>query len=224
MNKTATFAVLLLALFTFSCKKPPLFEQISSNHSGVHFNNLIVESDTINPLDLVNIYNGGGVGVGDFNGDGLPDLYFSGNRVASRLYLNKGDFKFEDITEIAGVDGEGRWGRGVAIVDINNDGLSDIYVCNTIYNEPIKRHNLLYVNQGKDKNGLPHFKDKAIEYGLEGGFQSTMANFFDYDNDGDLDMYLTVNSASASYNPNLFGTVNYSDNHSLGQLFRNDWE
>jgi hypothetical protein len=223
MNKTATLIVLFLALFSFSCKKPQVFEQISSNHSGVHFNNLIVESDTINPLDLVNIYNGGGVGVGDFNGDGLPDLYFSGNRVASRLYLNKGDFKFEDITEIAGVDGAGRWGRGVAIVDINNDGLPDIYVCNTIYNEPTKRHNLLYINQGKDKDGIPRFKDKALEYGLEGGFQSTMANFFDYDNDGDLDMYLTVNSASASYNPNLFGTVNYNDNHSLGQLFRNDW-
>lgn len=216
--------IVLLALLTSSCKKKALFEQISSTHSGIHFNNLITESDTVNPLDLVNIYNGGGVGVGDFNGDGLPDLYFTGNMVASRLYLNKGDFKFEDITDKAGVDGAGRWGRGVSIVDINNDGLLDIYVCNTIYKEENRRHNLLYVNQGVNKDGIPTFKDLSIEYGLEAGNQSTMANFFDYDNDGDLDMYLTVNSASASYNPNLFGTVNYNDNHSLGQLFRNDWD
>ena len=224
MNKTLLLFLVLLTSLQYSCKKPALFEKISSGHSGIHFNNVIVESDTINPLDLVNIYNGGGVGVGDFNGDGLPDLYFTGNRVPSRLYLNKGDFKFEDVTEIAGVNGGGRWSRGVAVVDINNDGMADIYVCNTIYNDAKRRQNFLYVNMGKDKNGVPIFKDKAIEYGLEGGFQSTMANFFDYDNDGDLDMYLTVNSASASYNPNLFGTVNYNDNHSLGQLFRNDWE
>jgi len=224
MNKVSLLLLFFLAVFLFSCTKPALFEQISSAHSGIDFNNKITESDFVNPLDLVNIYNGGGVGVGDFNGDGLSDLYFTGNMVASRLYLNKGDFKFEDVTEKAGVNGAGRWGRGVAIVDINNDGLPDIYVCNTIYKDAVQRQNLLYVNQGKDKDGLPHFKDMAVEYGLQAGYQSTMSSFFDYDNDGDLDMYLTVNSASASYNPNLFGTVNYNDNHSLGQLFRNDWD
>jgi hypothetical protein len=224
MNRVSVSLLSLLAVSILSCKKPALFEQISSAHSGIDFNNKITESDSINPLDLVNIYNGGGVGVGDFNGDGLSDLYFTGNMVASRLYLNKGDFKFEDVTEKAGVNGAGRWGRGVAIVDINNDGLPDIYVCNTIYKDAVQRQNLLYVNQGNDKNGLPHFKDMAVEYGLQAGYQSTMSSFFDYDNDGDLDMYLTVNSASASYNPNLFGTVNYNDNHSLGQLFRNDWD
>lgn len=224
MNRVPFLLLTLLLLLSLSCKKPALFEQISSAHSAIHFNNLITESDTINPLDLVNIYNGGGVGVGDFNGDGLPDLYFTGNMVSSRLYLNRGDFKFEDITDKAGVDGAGRWGRGAAIIDINNDGLLDIYVCNTIYKDAKRRQNLLYVNQGVQKNGIPIFKDMSIEYGLEAGFQSTMANFFDYDNDDDLDMYLTVNSASASYNPNLFGTVNYNDNHSLGQMFRNDWD
>ncbi|MES2829443.1 MAG: VCBS repeat-containing protein [Bacteroidota bacterium] len=224
MHRIPSLIIVLFVLLSVSCKRETLFEQISSAHSGVHFNNLITESDTINPLDLVNIYNGGGVGVGDFNGDGLADLYFTGNMVSSKLYLNKGDFQFTDVTQVAGVDGAGRWGRGVAVVDINNDGLLDIYVCNTINSDKLKRLNLLYVNQGKDKNGVPRFKDMALEYGLEAGSQSTMANFFDYDNDGDLDMYLTVNSASASYNPNLFGTVNYNDNHSLGQMFRNDWD
>jgi hypothetical protein len=224
MNRVSFLLISFFLLLSLSCKKSTLFEQISSRHSGIKFNNLITESDSVNPLDLVNIYNGGGVGAGDFNGDGLIDLYFTGNMVSSRLYLNKGDFKFEDITEKAGVDGAGRWARGVSIVDINNDGLPDIYICNTIYKDAKRRRNLLYVNQGIQKDGIPIFKDMAQEYGLEAGDQSTMANFFDYDNDGDLDMYLTVNSASASYNPNLFGTVNYVDNHSQGQLFRNDWD
>lgn len=216
--------VILCSSALFSCKKPSLFQQVSSSHSGIHFKNEIIENDSINPLDLVNIYNGGGVGVGDFNGDGLPDLYFTGNMVASKLYLNKGDFKFDDITDAAGVNGAGRWGRGVAVVDINNDGLPDLYVCNTITKDSLKRRNILYVNQGKGSDGIPHFKDEAAEYGLEAGAQSTMASFFDYDNDGDLDMYLTVNSATASYNPNLFGNSNYTANHSRGRLYRNDWD
>ncbi|QEM04483.1 VCBS repeat-containing protein [Mucilaginibacter rubeus] len=216
--------VILCSSVLFSCKKASLFQQVSSSHSGIHFKNEIIENDSINPLDLVNIYNGGGVGIGDFNGDGLPDLYFTGNMVASKLYLNKGDFKFDDITDAAGVNGAGRWGRGVAVVDINNDGLPDIYVCNTITKDSLKRRNILYVNQGKGNDGIPHFKDEAAEYGLEAGAQSTMASFFDYDNDGDLDMYLTVNSATASYNPNLFGNSNYTANHSRGRLYRNDWD
>lgn len=167
---------LLLAIL-FSCKKKTLFEQVSSSHSGVHFNNLIVENDTINPLDKLNIYNGGGVGIGDFNGDGLQDIYFVGNAVSNRLYLNKGDMKFEDVTDEAGVGGKGGWGRGVAVVDINNDGWPDIYVCNTLLNDSSKRRNLLYINQGPDKNGIPHFKELAKEYGLDITVHSTMASF-----------------------------------------------
>jgi len=134
-----------------SCKRSTLFEQVPSSKSGITFNNSITESDSINPLTMLNIYNGGGVGIGDFNNDGLPDIYFTGNSVSSKLYLNKGDFKFEDITAAAGVNGNSGWARGVAIVDINNDGLPDIYLCNTLLPDSVKRTNILYVNQGKDK-------------------------------------------------------------------------
>ncbi|MBS1531367.1 MAG: CRTAC1 family protein, partial [Bacteroidetes bacterium] len=224
MNKFCFVGLFCFLSGLFSCKKHTLFQQISSSHSGIHFNNQIIESDSINPLDVTNIYNGGGVGVGDFNNDGLQDLYFTGNMVSNRLYLNKGNFEFEDITEKAGVGGMGRWGRGVAIVDINNDGLMDIYVCNTIYRDSSKRRNLLYINQGIDKDGIPHFREMAKEYGLDLTEQSTMASFFDYDNDGDLDMYLTVNSASSSINPNLFGPKNQTQSRSMGKLCRNDWD
>src|ERR1700750_212818 len=125
------FLILSFPVLFFSCKrKATLFEQVPSSHSGVTFVNQIIENDTINPLDKLNIYNGGGVGVGDFNGDGLQDLFFVGNAVSNRLYINKGDMQFEDVTTEAGVGGKGGWGRGVAVIDINNDGLPDIYVCN----------------------------------------------------------------------------------------------
>ena len=208
-----------------SCKKHTLFQEISPSHSNIHFVNKITENDTINPLDVTNIYNGGGIGIGDFNNDGLPDIYFSGNMVPNRLYLNKGDFEFEDITDKAGVGGLGGWGRGVSVTDINNDGLPDIYVCNTVYADSTRRQNLLYVNQGLDKDGIPHFKEMSKEYGLDAHLQSTMASFFDYDNDGNLDMYLTVNEASESYYPNIFGGVKHSaSNSNTGRLYHNEWD
>ena len=220
------FLYFLFPVLLFSCKKKEtLFEQVSSSHSGVHFANQIVENDTINPLDKLNIYNGGGVGIGDFNGDGLQDIYFIGNAVSNRLYLNKGDMHFEDVTEEAGVGGKGGWGRGVAVVDINNDGWPDIYVCNTLLNDPVKRKNLLYINQGPDKNGVPHFKEMAKEYGLDITVHSTMASFFDYDNDGDLDMYLTVNEAGQNDNTSLFKPIIKDGSaRSTGRLYRNDWD
>ena len=204
-------------------QKKTLFEKISSSRSGISFNNKIVENDSINPLDVVNIYNGGGVGIGDFNNDGLQDIYLTGNMVPSKLYLNKGDFHFKNITSGAGVEGMGRWARGVSIVDINNDGLSDIYVCNTIYKDSLQRRNILYINTGIDKDGVPHFEDKASEYGLDVHVQSTMAYFFDYDNDGDLDMYLVVNEASNGYNTSVFIRRNESNStgENRGRLFRN---
>lgn len=218
--------MVLAVSFLCSCRHPgTLFEKIPSAQSGISFRNDIVEDDTLNPLDVVNIYNGGGVGIGDFNNDGLPDIYFGGNRVPSRLYLNRGNFKFEDITEKAGVEGLGRWARGISVIDINNDGLMDIYICNTIYRDSLRRRNILYVNQGIDKDGIPHFKDMAAEYGLDIHGQSTMASFFDYDNDGDLDMFLTVNEAANGETPATF--IRRHDKNTVpsrSRLFRNDWD
>ena len=223
------FSRLLLGCIFLACccscnSKPALFKLVSSSHSGIHFSNKITENDSINPLDVVNIYNGGGVGIGDFNGDGLQDIYFTGNQVASKLYLNKGDFKFDDITGEAGVAGMGRWARGVSVVDINNDGLLDLYICNTIYKDSLRRRNILYVNQGADKKGIPHFTDMAAAYGLDVHVQSTMGYFFDYDNDGDLDMYLVVNEASNGYTASSFRERNSQGGttRSTGRLYRND--
>lgn len=209
----------------FSCKKQTLFQRLPSSSTGITFNNLVVENDSINPLDKLNIYNGGGVGIGDFNNDGLPDVYLVGNAVSNKLYLNKGDMKFADVTDKAGVPGSKGWGRGVAVVDINNDGLLDIYICYTLLNDPVKRTNLLYVNQGIDKDGVPHFKEMAKEYGLDINVHSTMASFFDYDNDGDLDMYLTVNAAGSTDNVTMFRPViTDGSSQSTGRLYRADWD
>ncbi|MBC7888024.1 MAG: VCBS repeat-containing protein [Ferruginibacter sp.] len=227
--KLLKLVFIFLSIFCLAaCRtRPALFEKIPSAHSGIHFNNAITETDSINPMNVVNIYNGGGVGIADFNNDGLQDIYFTGNMVPCRLYLNKGDFKFEDITVRAGAEGSGRWARGASVIDINNDGLMDIYICNTIYKDSLRRRNILYVNQGIDNKRIPHFKDMAGEYGLDIHEQSTMADFFDYDNDGDLDMYLTVNEASSG-NQNKFGkssnNIFNADKGSKGRLYQNSWD
>src|SRR5215211_8461159 len=136
--------VFITALFSFSCKqKAKLFQLISSEHSGINFNNKIIETDSLNPIDVTNIYNGGGVGVGDFNNDGLQDIYFSGNMVSNKLYLNKGNMKFEDVTNASATEGKGIWSRGVAVVDVNNDGKLDMYVCATAKRNPRERINIL---------------------------------------------------------------------------------
>ncbi|HXD76647.1 MAG TPA: VCBS repeat-containing protein [Puia sp.] len=201
-----------------------MFKQLTSDRTGIHFANRIDMNDSINPLEIENVFNGGGVGVGDFNNDGKPDLYFTGNLVSNKLYLNEGDFNFRDVTQEAGVGGEGRWSRGVAVVDINNDGWQDIYVSCTLKKDPKERRNLLYINQGLDKNGIPHFKEMAAEYGLTDTVHSTQAVFFDYDNDGDLDLYLVVNEVNKSRYPNTFHPVmRDGSNPSTGRLYRNDW-
>ncbi|RFZ81091.1 RNA-binding protein [Mucilaginibacter terrenus] len=224
MKTCRLLLLFVLPLAFISCKKNTLFQRVDSSHSGIKFNNLIVENDSINPLDMLNIYNGGGVGIGDFNNDGKQDIYFIGNAVSNKLYLNKGDMKFDDVTAEAGVGGKGGWGRGVAIVDINNDGLADIYVCNTLLNSPLKRMNLLYINQGPDKQGVPHFKEDAKGYGLNINVHSTMASFFDYDNDGDLDMYLTVNEAQSTDNTSAFRALAKDGSaRSTGRLYRNEY-
>lgn len=225
MKNHARLFPILVCMLVFSCKRhAALFQLISANESGIHFNNHIVENDSINPFDVPNMYNGGGVGIGDFNNDGLPDIYFTGNQVPCKLYLNRGNFTFEDVTDIAKVDGGHEWCRGVSVVDINNDGLPDLYVCTTILSDPSKRRNLLYVNQGVNAQGIPVFKEMAEEYGLTVGAYSTMANFFDYDNDGDLDVYITVNETEEGRDPSVYRPKRKDGSGpSTGRLYRNDW-
>jgi len=225
MKSHSTFVLLFLGILIGSCKKQKtLFQLVPSDHSNIHFNNHLVENDSINPFDLPNMYNGGGVGIGDFNNDGLLDIYFTGNQVPCKLYLNKGNFRFEDVTGIAKVDGAGRWCRGAAVVDINNDGLPDIYVCTTILPDTTRRQNLLYINQGPNARGIPVFKEMAAEYGLNDKSFSTMASFFDYDNDGDLDLYITVNEMEDDRNPSVYRAKRKDGSSpSTGRLYRNDW-
>jgi hypothetical protein len=225
VRKRVFYSSFLILLICFaSCKRKEfLFEEISSSHSNIDFNNLITENDSINALDLVNVYTGGGIGVGDFNNDGLQDIYFSGNMVPGKLYLNRGDFEFEDVTDKAEIDVQGRWGKGVSVIDINNDGLMDFYLCNSVSNDPQKRRNLLFVNKGLDKNKVPQFKESAEEYGLDISLYSNMGNFFDYDNDGDLDMYLGVYEPIPSEYPNNFRPSIKDGTHpSTGKLFENN--
>ncbi|HUP13746.1 MAG TPA: VCBS repeat-containing protein, partial [Niastella sp.] len=163
-----------------------------------------MQNDSINVLDFENVYNGGGVGIGDFNNDGLQDIYFTGNLVTNKLYINKGGFSFQDVTTQAAVDGGGRWCRGASVIDINNDGWMDLYVSASIKKNPADRQNLLYINQGAGKEGIPTFKEMAAAYGLNDTSQSTMASFFDYDNDGDLDVYIAVNHIIRGDYPNQY--------------------
>ncbi len=164
------------------------FELLSPGRSGIKFANNLTEDVEQNYLNFEYIYNGGGVAIGDINNDGLPDVYFSGNEVPNKLYLNKGDLKFEDITDVAGVAADDGWYTGVSMVDINSDGWLDIYVCKSDWRKKgeYNRQNLLYINQ---KDGT--FEEKAKAYGLAENGYSIQASFFDYDKDGDLDVYIT---------------------------------
>jgi hypothetical protein len=187
---------LILPLLIYSCKTneekttdstSPLLKKINSSESGITFKN-VVDENYSNFFDyFAYVYNGGGVALGDINNDGLSDVYFTGNEVPNKLYLNKGNFKFEDITESAGVGGNGKWNNGVTMVDINGDSLLDIYVCKGGYHDnEDQRKNLLYINQGNSK-----FVEKASDYGLAEPSYSIHASFFDMDNDNDLDAYIT---------------------------------
>ena len=191
------------------CQTTPdtLFHLVPPSQSSITFANRITESDTLNILNEEYIYNGGGVGVGDFNNDGLPDLYFTGNQVDNALYLNQDDMEFADVTAEAQVAGKGQWCSGVALVDINQDGWLDIYVSSTLSKDSLRRKNLLYINQGLNENNVPTFTEEAADYGIADTGNTTQAAFFDYDRDGDLDLYLLTNVIDAkvptNYRPKL---------------------
>lgn len=211
-------AMLLLS----SCKRDTLFTALPSSQTGVNFVNIIQEKDSINILDYEYVFNGGGVALADFNNDGLTDMYFTANLVSNKLYLNKGDMKFSDITNEAGVTGEGRWCNNVSVIDINNDGLKDIYICATKYKDPARRRNLLYVNK-TIKNGIPYFVEAAKEYGIDNDGNSTSAAFFDCDNDGDLDLYLLNNKPDTAFYPGIFrAKVLETKTRNTGRLFQNN--
>lgn len=176
---------------------PPLFTLLSPEQSGVSFSNTLTEGLNTNVMAYEYFYNGGGVAIGDVNGDGWEDIYFSGNMISNKLYLNKGKvpLQFEDITEKAGVSGrEAPWKTGVTMADVNGDGWLDIYVCYSGNVKPENRTNQLFINQGPDSLGVPHFTEEAEAYGLASTSTSTQAVFFDYDCDGDLDMFLLNHS------------------------------
>ncbi len=191
---TRPFATLILILCLISCEEEKVgiaYKVLSPSSTGIHFSNTITANDSINLVDYYYIYNGGGVGVGDLNNDNLPDLFFSGNMVGSKLYMNKGAMQFEDITSKAGMTTD-RWAMGVSMVDINADGWLDIYV-NIAGHESANKKNLLFINQGLNEEGIPTFLEKANDYGIADASFSVQSAFFDYDGDGDLDLFILTN-------------------------------
>ncbi|RYU89976.1 RNA-binding protein [Mucilaginibacter terrigena] len=209
------------AVILGSCKSKKrgdgIFKLLTAEQTHVDFNNKNTVTDSINILDYLYFYNGAGVASADFNNDGLEDLYFVSNQGPNKLYINKGDLKFEDITAKAGVAGTGSWKTGVTVVDINGDGLKDIYVCVVANFKGFKGHNQLYIN-----NGDLTFTESAAKYGLDFSGFSTQASFTDYDKDGDLDMFLLTSSVHSN---ETYGdsTLRFKTSHDAGDhMFRND--
>ena len=195
-----------------------LFTQLNSDRTGIDFKNILKEDANANVLNYTYFYNGGGVAIGDINNDGLPDILFTGNMVPNRLYLNKGNFKFEDITKQSGVASKQGWCTGATMADINGDGKLDIYICRSADTDPQRRKNLLYIN-----NGDLTFTEKAEEYGLADKGYSTQASFFDYDKDGDLDMFL-INHSLQQYAGDVYSASVRKEKQPAfaGKLYRND--
>lgn len=226
-NRYHQASVLLLITVFCSCSKAleevatEQFELLSPEETGVLFRNDLQYDRSFNVYTYRNYYNGGGVSVGDINNDGLIDIYFTANLGDNKLYLNKGDFRFEDITDKAGVAGKMGWSTGVTMADVNGDGWLDIYVCNSGELNGDKKENELFINN-KDLS----FSEQAAEYGLNDRGYSTHASFFDYDKDGDLDVYLLNNSYQAigSFNLERKGVRQERDSLGGDKLLRNTEE
>ncbi|MDR8392898.1 VCBS repeat-containing protein [Aliifodinibius sp. S!AR15-10] len=223
-NIWAVLCLLVLALLLTSCSDgETLFEQLPADQTGINFSNRVTSSEDFNIINYTNIYNGGGVAIADFDQNGLQDLFFTGNQVRNELYLNQGDFTFTNVTEQANVAGEERWSSGVAAADVNGDGLMDLYVCATTYNEPERRANLLYINQGLNDQGVPVFKEMSRQYNLADTTNTTMAAFFDYDRDGDLDLYLLVNKFTRNSSMDRYHEkMTQGESVTTDRLYRNE--
>jgi enediyne biosynthesis protein E4 len=217
MTRFFTIAAILLLTCCNSREEEKLFTLLSETETGIGFSNDLVSSDEMNILEYLYFYNGGGVAVGDINNDGLVDIYFTSNQGENKLYLNKGNFEFEDITVQSGTTGDGGWSTGVTMADVNGDGLLDIYVCQVGDYKGLEGKNKLYIN-----NGDLTFTESGAEYGVDFSGFSTHALFFDYDNDGDLDLYLLNHSIKK---PEVFSHADtkFGDHDKKGgdKLFKN---
>jgi hypothetical protein len=219
MRKVWLFASgLWSVLGFFSCKPKTLFESVSPSHSNIHFTNTLEKHKAFGILYFLYYYNGGGVSVGDINNDGLPDIYFTANhKGGNKLYLNKGNFEFEDITDKAGVAGTSDWCTGSTMADVNGDGLLDIYVCAVQGEHGLKGHNELFINNG---NGT--FTESSTKYGLDLAAFSGQAVFFDYDHDGDLDCFVLNQSHHPNENLSDTSRRRKFDPNAGDRLYRND--
>ncbi len=201
-----------------ACKKEgSLFETPEPKETGIEFTNTLTSTEDLSILDYLYFYNGGGVSIGDINNDGLPDIFFTGNQVKNKLYLNMGNLKFEDISATAGIEGNSTWNTGTTMADVNGDGLLDIYVCAVVGINGFNGFNELYINNGDNT-----FTESATKYGLDFDSYSSNATFFDYDLDGDLDLYLLNH---AVHTQNSFGRfdLRYERRYETGdKLLRND--
>ena len=216
MNKFCYF-ILLLFFFTNCKDKALLFDNPSAKDLGIDFVNTVTETDNLNILDYLYFYNGGGVAVGDINNDGLPDIFLSGNQVKNALYLNKGNLQFENISKKAGVEGISSWNTGSVMADVNNDGFLDIYVCAVVGIKGFVGYNELFINNGDNT-----FTEQSKTYGLDFDTYSSNAAFLDYDNDGDLDMYL-LNHAVHTQDSYGHADLRLTRNQQTGdKLLRND--
>lgn len=212
------------ALCLMQCKPAPqtMFKLLPATSTGIDFTNTITETDSFNILTDEYIYNGGGVAVADFNNDGLQDLFFTGNEVPNRLYRNKGALEFEDVSEKANISIPGRWNSGVVVVDINNDGWKDLYVCATMKKDSADRQNMLFVNKSANANGGIVFEEMASAYGIADNGYSSMAAFFDYDRDGDLDLYIVTNQQLTGAPSNYREKINNGTSPNNDRLYRNN--